>query len=878
MEENKQRLIKRYSVALAPGILQFNKFTINVNNYKIPAKRKNSIDESNKKYDLSNFENLKNHSVEKKQNPNMNNKNVSSDKRAENPKFKDIVKNMQNFKPQSKEQYTKSKKYEPSLSKAEKNENDVKMGYKVPTLLSMMQAKNKNKHENNENNENVDNNEKEEKEINTKNEENNNINKEVKDERTFKEDKEDEVNEEKKDEEFNKEEEKKDEELKKDEDVNIDEEKKDEEVNKDEEINKEKKDVEKTDEEINEENKDIEKKDEVENEEIPKDNSNEKKEENIEDENENEKENIKDDEEYKNEKRKNSSENEEYKNEKSSESEENKKQNKRNSTESQGKNEGSATPLVTVKVTSSFIKKPYVPSPNKKFEDKKIKPGKFDLNKKRDDSPILSGNSSEKEESSEEITKKKSKKDSKVKFNFSKKNSSNLRGSNSLPKKKSSIKKENPKPKPKPIKVEEESSKEENESSESSISLEKYNKNKKDENQNKFTYSAFNDFFRSSVKKSPSQSSDSESEEKIQKKETVKEEAPEIQVKTTKKFEHGIFDDVPEFQPKNRGLKFIVDEEYEQDIKKISKVPETQAKIIRNYKLTDYQNEEYDFPINENNNINKKVKKVHRKNNSTEINRRKALGKFKTLSGNNYIMTTEPNTTAKKKKTHISLMTENNYQQKKLTQKLTQKISQMKKNNKKSLSASKYLTKQNTKSSSDYEPERNGKSVNKRSIQKKKLGPLIPESKPIKKPAIKKFDLSTKINKSNNICLTERMNKKTKIDYKSIYKKTFNNENNLEKAKRDLKKKLAIVSRSKRDNEKAELIYYNGPIDIRNIALVNYNESTNYLERKVKKSGFSIWKVERNVYKCVKGNKTFIVQIVKINNGFIYYLVNKGSR
>ena len=71
-----------------------------------------------------------------------------------------------------------------------------------------------------------------------------------------------------------------------------------------------------------------------------------------------------------------------------------------------------------------------------------------------------------------------------------------------------------------------------------------------------------------------------------------------------------MFDNVAEFQPKNRTYKYLKTEE-EPEVRRINKVQENRAKIIKNLKFNEELNE-YEIPSMENDpfiSTGKKVKK-----------------------------------------------------------------------------------------------------------------------------------------------------------------------------------------------------------------------------------------------------------------------------
>ena len=71
--------------------------------------------------------------------------------------------------------------------------------------------------------------------------------------------------------------------------------------------------------------------------------------------------------------------------------------------------------------------------------------------------------------------------------------------------------------------------------------------------------------------------------------------------------------------------------------------------------------------------------------------------------------------------------------------------------------------------------------------------------------------------------------------------------------------------------------YYNGPIDISCISSHNYAEAVNELNKKVLKNGFKCINNDNNYFKFSNGLDSFLVEIVKIRNNMLYYLVLKNQ-
>ena len=72
--------------------------------------------------------------------------------------------------------------------------------------------------------------------------------------------------------------------------------------------------------------------------------------------------------------------------------------------------------------------------------------------------------------------------------------------------------------------------------------------------------------------------------------------------------------------------------------------------------------------------------------------------------------------------------------------------------------------------------------------------------------------------------------------------------------------------------------YYNGPIDISCISCENYTETVNSLTKRVLKNGYKCIKHENNYFKFTNGINLFFVEIVKIRNNMLYYLVIKNQQ
>lgn len=319
-----------------------------------------------------------------------------------------------------------------------------------------------------------------------------------------------------------------------------------------------------------------------------------------------------------------------------------------------------------------------------------------------------------------------------------------------------------------------------------------------------------------------------------------------------KKFEVGMFDNDTKYQPKNRANKFVKIDDEELEMRRIERMKEKETTIIKNYKNTEEINE-YDF-------LGPEIEKPTRQPRKMSRERpKKKMAKGKTT-------------------TFATLNTNKNElipgNAKKMTN-LDKKLY-------------KYVTNQ-TMDDSDNNDEENKQiwdpddptvySLRNKSANAKRKK-LRQNTEPFKKQTgneLKYLNFNKAITNSSLIT-KEKINKDDSIGLQKICKKISTTENNLEKIKRKLKQKLVSVSEDKKDDEKAELLNYRGPIDIRNISPYNYEQTEMALERKAELSGYSITKLEKNVYKCKKRDKAFLVQIVRIYNDFLYYLINKSKK
>lgn len=114
-----------------------------------------------------------------------------------------------------------------------------------------------------------------------------------------------------------------------------------------------------------------------------------------------------------------------------------------------------------------------------------------------------------------------------------------------------------------------------------------------------------------------------------------------------------------------------------------------------------------------------------------------------------------------------------------------------------------------------------------------------------------------------------------------------NEENNikqsdLEEIKRNFKNKLISITNDlsdmKENEESSVLLYYKGPVDIKNISLFNYKETILNMKNQMSELGYEISKIKENIFKFSKDDEIVIIQIVKIQSEMIYYLITKGKK
>jgi hypothetical protein len=112
-----------------------------------------------------------------------------------------------------------------------------------------------------------------------------------------------------------------------------------------------------------------------------------------------------------------------------------------------------------------------------------------------------------------------------------------------------------------------------------------------------------------------------------------------------------------------------------------------------------------------------------------------------------------------------------------------------------------------------------------------------------------------------------------KQNYKKKKVKVSREESGIDAVKSKFKIKLIEINDALLD----AIYYYNGPIDISCISSKNYMETVEELSKKVLKNGFKCIKNETNYFKFSNGLSSFYVEIVKIRNNMLYYLVLKNQ-
>ena len=175
--------------------------------------------------------------------------------------------------------------------------------------------------------------------------------------------------------------------------------------------------------------------------------------------------------------------------------------------------------------------------------------------------------------------------------------------------------------------------------------------------------------------------------------------------------------------------------------------------------------------------------------------------------------------------------------------------------------------------------------LNSQSYKKRRINTIINHKN---KPNILKLNnIQYKINRK--LVLTGPK-KKNNLSAKNLQQKNTNNNQPRDK-KFDDKLKFkemepvdAIKSKFKKRlieiNDKLidAIHYYNGPIDISCISSQYYVEAVKELiNKKVIKKGFKFIKKDNDYFKFSNGLDSFLVEIVKIRNNMLYYLVLKNK-
>ena len=92
-----------------------------------------------------------------------------------------------------------------------------------------------------------------------------------------------------------------------------------------------------------------------------------------------------------------------------------------------------------------------------------------------------------------------------------------------------------------------------------------------------------------------------------------------------------------------------------------------------------------------------------------------------------------------------------------------------------------------------------------------------------------------------------------------------------------IKSKFKIKLIAMNDRLLDAIHYYNGPIDISCISCKKYEDAIEDLTKKVSKNGYKCVKSRKNYFEFANGLHTFLVEIVKIRNNMLYYLVLKDK-
>ena len=177
---------------------------------------------------------------------------------------------------------------------------------------------------------------------------------------------------------------------------------------------------------------------------------------------------------------------------------------------------------------------------------------------------------------------------------------------------------------------------------------------------------------------------------------------------------------------------------------------------------------------------------------------------------------------------------------------------------------------------------RNNSTSKKQKIQKNNISHVGHNSGLITSYRHKIFEvISDKNNKNNN--QTSKKNNQNFLN-KSMSALRRKNEFKIKlNSSMEMIKIDAIKSKMKKrlieiDNKLIDAVnYYNGPIDISCISLKNYTQTVKDLNKRALKNGYKCSKCETNYYELTNGFKSFFVEIVKIRDNMLYYLIVKNQ-
>jgi hypothetical protein len=177
---------------------------------------------------------------------------------------------------------------------------------------------------------------------------------------------------------------------------------------------------------------------------------------------------------------------------------------------------------------------------------------------------------------------------------------------------------------------------------------------------------------------------------------------------------------------------------------------------------------------------------------------------------------------------------------------------------------------------------RNNSTSKKQKIQKNNISHVGHNSGLITSYRHKIFEvISDKNNKNNN--QTSKKNNQNFLN-KSMSALRRKNEFKIKlNSSMEMIKINAIKSKMKKrlieiDNKLIDAVnYYNGPIDISCISLKNYTQTVKDLNKRALKNGYKCSKCETNYYELTNGFKSFFVEIVKIRDNMLYYLIVKNQ-